>query len=77
MNDIINEKLGAWLLVNGNTRSKLAEEIGISRPTLNTRLAGKSNWEWEEVIRIAKTVGCTLNDLAGISDSQPPSPQPT
>ena len=27
----INEKVGAWLLVSGNSKSLLAEKLGISR----------------------------------------------
>lgn len=67
MNRIINEKLGAWLLKSGNTREKLADEIGITRPTLNGRLDGKSKWQWDEVIQVARITGCSLNELAGIS----------
>lgn len=67
MNRYINEKLGAWLLQSGNTREKLAKEIGITRPTLNGRLDGKSSWQWDEVIEVARITGCSLNELAGMS----------
>lgn len=67
MNKYINEKLGAWLLENGNSREKLAKEIGITRPTLNGRLNGESKWSWDEVIEIARVTGATLNELAGMS----------
>lgn len=67
MNKIINEKLGAWLLKPGNNRVKLAEEIGITRPTLNGRLDGKSKWQFDEVVKVAQLTGCSLNELAGIS----------
>lgn len=67
MNRFINEKLGAWLLENGNSREKLAKEIGITRPTLNGRLDGKSKWYWDEVIEIARITGASLDELAGIS----------
>ena len=69
MNKFINEKLGAWLIANGNTREKLAEEIGISRPTLNGRLSGKSKWEWDEVIEVARITGTSLNELAGLPNN--------
>ena len=69
MSNVINEKLGAWLIENGNTQQKLAEEIGITRPTLRGRLYGKSKWEWDEVIEIARITGSTLNELAGITDA--------
>lgn len=66
MTDKINEKLGAWLLVKGNTRELLAEQIGITRPALLARLNGSSKWNWDEVIKVAEIVGCDLNELAGI-----------
>jgi len=66
MTQIINEKLGAWLLATGNTREKLADEIGITRPTLASRLRGESKWCWDEVIQVARITGASLNELAGM-----------
>ncbi len=62
----INEELGAWLLIKGNTRDKLAEELGMSRPTLRNRINGTAKWEWEEVVKISALTGCSLNELAEI-----------
>lgn len=67
MNKYINEKIGAWLLSEGNTREKLAAEIGISRPALNNRIDGITKWDWDDVVAISRVIGCSLNDLAGIS----------
>lgn len=67
MTDRINEKLGAWLLEEGHTRQMLADEIGISRPTLADRLNGKAQWNWDEVIQVARVTNSSLNELAGIS----------
>lgn len=67
MNNCINEKIGAWLLKNGNTREELAEKIGISRPALSNRLAGKTDWNWNDVLKVSEVIGCSLNELAGIS----------
>lgn len=64
----INEKLGAWLIEDGHTREMLAQEIGITRPTLSGRLNGDSKWNWDEVIEIARLTDSTLNELAGIVD---------
>lgn len=66
MTDKINEKLGAWLLKEGNTRELLAEQIGISRPALLARLNGTSKWYWGEVVKVAQLTECDLNELAGI-----------
>ena len=67
MADHINEKLGAWLLQPGNDRDKLAERIGITLPTLRERLAGRNQWKWSEVIKVAEITDCSLDELAGIT----------
>lgn len=67
MTDQINEKIGAWLLKEGNSRSLLAEELGISRPALLNRLNGSSKWNWDEVLRLSQLLGCSLNELAGVA----------
>lgn len=61
----INEKIGAWLLRDGNTRDVLAAEIGITRPTLATRISGETKWNWDEVVRLSKLLGFSLDELAG------------
>ena len=61
----INEKLGAWLLEEGHTRDMLAQELGMTRPTLANRLSNKASWEWEEVIKVSRLVDCSLDELAG------------
>ena len=66
MTQIINEKLGAWLLMTGNSREKLADEIGITKPTLASRLSGNSGWKWEEVVKVSQITGTSLNELAGM-----------
>ena len=67
MTERINEKLGAWLLGEGHTRELLAQGIGITRPTLQTRLDGTSKWYWSEVVKVAEITNSDLNELAGIS----------
>lgn len=67
MTDRINEKIGAWLLADGHTLEKLATEIGITRPTLRTRLNNESKWNWDEVVAVARLTGSTLDELAGLS----------
>lgn len=62
--DKINEKVGAWLLEDGNTRQMLADEIGISRPALANRLSGASKWYWEDVVKIAEITSTPLDELA-------------
>ena len=65
--NIIREKLGAWLLGEGHTRDILAQEIGITRPTLADRLNGTTKWRWSEVIEIARITNSSLDELAGLA----------
>ena len=67
MSQAINEKLGAWLLKSDNTRDKLSEALGMTRPTLNGRLRGETEWTWNGVKAIAKLTDSTLDELAGLS----------
>lgn len=64
MTQRINEKLGAWLIVNNESRENLAQRIGISKPTLNKRISGESEWKWQEVIAISQLTGTPLDELA-------------
>lgn len=57
------EKVGAWLLIKGNTKQKLADLIGCSVGTLNNHLAGVTDWSWSEVCALADALGCNLLDL--------------
>ena len=61
--DKINEKIGAWLLIDGNTKQKLADELNISTVTLNKKLSGETEWLWPQVCIIADLTGCSLSDL--------------
>ena len=64
MASAITEKLGAWLLAKDHTREMLANELGITRPTLKERLEGTSDWRWGEVQKIAELTDSTLSELA-------------
>lgn len=61
--DKFSEKVGAWLLKEGNTKKLLAEKLGISVGTLNNRLSGEIEWTWTEVCDLAKAIGCELSDF--------------
>lgn len=58
-----SEKVGAWLLKEGNTKKLLAEKLGISVGTLNNRLSGEIEWTWKEVCDLAEAIGCDLHEF--------------
>ena len=68
MYEPINEKVGAWLLVPGNTQDALTERIGISRLSLAKRLQGSAEWKWQEVLALSDVLGVSLADLEGKED---------
>lgn len=59
----IAEKVGAWLLISGNTKAKLANDLGMSVGTLNNRLSGETEWSWKEVCDLAEIIDCKLSDF--------------
>ena len=64
--DNVTARAATWLAIRGNQKRELAQLLGISRPTLDRRFSGQSQWRWEEALKIADLTGCTPNDLAGI-----------
>ena len=62
----VTAKAAEWLAIENNTKAELCERLGITMPTLNKRLQGKSKWTFSDAQKIAALTGCTLNDLAGI-----------
>lgn len=63
MNVKLNEKIGAWLLIPGHTKHELASLLGISHQTLNNRLDGTYDWQWQEVKALSELFGCTVDSL--------------
>lgn len=63
---IIQEKLGAWLIRESKTQGNLAKELGISRQTLMERLRGRTQWKWNEVLEISRVTDTPLDVLAGL-----------
>ena len=61
--DKIAEKVGSWLLKRGNTKARLAKELGMSAATLNNRLSGETEWRWKEVCDRANVLNCKLSDF--------------
>ena len=71
MSNIINEKIGVLFLNHKYTRDTLANELGITRPTLTRRLKGQTDWRWCEVRKIAELTGSTLAELADEHHAMP------
>ena len=67
----INEKIGAWLVAEGNTMGKLADDLGITRQTLRSKLYGETDWTWSQVVSIAKITETSLDELAGFPNGNP------
>ena len=64
--DRVAEKAFSWIAKKGNTKTKLARILDISRPTLDKRLDGDSQWTWDEVRIISSLTDTTLDELARI-----------
>lgn len=51
----------------GTSKAKLADQLGMSRPTLYTRLED-GRWTLDEAHRLAKIIGCKLDDLVVVKE---------
>lgn len=52
----------AWLDKTGRSKTWLADELGISRPTLYARLED-GKWDLEEAHKLAQIMGCSIESL--------------
>ena len=59
----IKERVGAYLMREGETLSSLAEDLGMSRTTLRHKLDGRVEFKLSEADRLAKVLGCTVDEL--------------
>lgn len=63
MSQVMQEKVGAWLIEPGHTKQGLASMLGMTTQTLNNRLRGTYEWTWSEILTISKILGCTTEEL--------------
>ena len=61
--DKITEKVGGWLQRPGNTKKKMAAELGITPDSLTNKLTGETPWRWSEVVAVASIVRCEVSDF--------------
>ena len=61
--DKITEKVGGWLQRPGNTKKKMAAELGITPDSLTNKLTGETPWLWLEVKKIVSIIGCKISDF--------------
>lgn len=61
--DKITEKVGGWLQRPGNTKKKMAAELGVTPDSLTNKLTGETPWLWLEVRKIASIIGCKISDF--------------
>lgn len=60
----LNCCIGSWLIVPGNSKTKLAHELGLSRPSVTARLKDNRLFTWYEVLKIQELTGASLDSLA-------------
>lgn len=58
----IADAIGAWVRKDGSM-SKLAGELGLTEAGLNLRMSGLKEWTWDEVVKLSRVIGCSLNEF--------------
>jgi DNA-binding XRE family transcriptional regulator len=64
MNQVIQDKIGVWLMQEDHSKQKLASELGFTVQTLKNRLDGTYEWSWNEMVTLAKILDCSITELA-------------
>lgn len=54
--------IAEWLEETGRSKTWLADELGMSRPTLYARLED-GKWTLEEAHKLAQIMGCSIESL--------------
>lgn len=61
--DSIRERVGAFIERTGMTKAELANQLGMSRVSLHSKLSGQTEFRLSEAERLAEILGCTVDDL--------------
>lgn len=61
--DSIKERVGAYIERTGATKGEIAEQLGMTRVTLHSKLSGQTEFRLSEAERLANILGCTVDDL--------------
>lgn len=61
--DSLKRKIRIFCAERNCTMSQVAKEIGISQPTLSSKLNGHTRFSANEIIGLAHLLGVTPNDL--------------
>ena len=59
----IRERLGAYLATSGATKQSVADSLGVSTVTLNSKLRGESEFTLSQAFVLADLIGCAVDDL--------------
>lgn len=59
----IRERLGAYLETSGATKQSVADALGVSTVTLNSKLKGDSEFTLSQAFTLAELFGCAVDDL--------------
>lgn len=61
--DSIRERVGAFIERTGMTKAELANQLGMSRVSLHSKLNGQTEFRLSEAERLAEILGCSVDDL--------------
>ena len=63
MNEAIRERVGAYLMGNRESKSSIANRLGVTLNTLNAKLRGESDFSLSQAFELADMLGCSVDDL--------------
>ena len=63
----INASIDELLRTSGKSRTWLASELGMTTQALRNKRKGLSGWRWNEIKKLSKISGKSIDELAGIT----------
>ncbi|WP_407640838.1 helix-turn-helix domain-containing protein [Arcanobacterium ihumii] len=60
---IVGERVNLWLRRRGLTQMSLADKLGITSATMSTKIAGKTSWSVEDLVKTAAFLDVSIADL--------------
>ena len=61
--ETIRERVGAYLEKTGESKSSLAERLGMGRTTLFQKMNGRSEFTLCEAQKLSQILNCSIDDL--------------
>lgn len=61
--ELLKDRVAIYCLRTGDTRERIAKQLGMSAVTLRSKLNGETEFRLSEAEELAKILGCSIDEL--------------